>query len=160
MHFWILSDRQFEDAFEKTHSGDKWKKCNQYKFVLLDSYSVIFGGPNIIRIRIRSFLEDQIIFVFVFGYFRRTEYYSYSYSVIFGRPNNIRIRIRSFSEDRILFVFVFGHFWKTELYSYSYSVIFGRPNNIRIRIRSSKHYSLTSGCYQAGRRQTNDNNGR
>ena len=109
--FLILLDRQFEDAFEKTHSGDKW---NQYKFVLLDSYSVIFGGPNIIRIRIRSFLEDQIIFVFVFGYFRRTEYYSYSYSVIFGRPNNIRIRIRSFSEDRILFILVFGHFWKTE----------------------------------------------
>ena len=97
---------------------------------------------NIICIRIRSFSEDRILFVF--GHFRKTEYYSYSYSVIFRRPNIIRIRIRSFSEGRILFVFVFGHFWKTEYYSYSYSVIFGRPNNIRIRIRTSKHYSLTS----------------
>jgi len=79
-----------------------------------NSYLVIFGRPNNIRIRIRLFSEDRILFVFVFGHFWKTEYYSYSYSVIFGRPNNIRIRIRSFLEDRILFVFVFGHFRKTE----------------------------------------------
>ena len=78
------------------------------------SYSVIFGRPNIIRIRIRSFSEGRILFVFVFGHFWKTEYYSYSYSVIFRRPNIIRIRIRSFSEGRILFVFVFGHFRKAE----------------------------------------------
>ena len=57
--------------------------------------NVNFGRLNIIRIRIRSFSEGRILFVFVFGHFWKTEYYSYSYSVIFGRPNNIRIRIRS-----------------------------------------------------------------
>ena len=61
----------------------------------LYSYSVIFGRTNIIRSRIRSFSEDWIFFVFIFGHFWKTEYYSYSYScsVIFRRPNNIHIRI-------------------------------------------------------------------
>ena len=87
-----------------------------------------------------------MIFVFVFGHFWETEWYSYLFSVIFGKPNNICICIRSFLGNRIIFVFIFGHFWfwENEWYSYSYSVIFGKPNNIRTRIRSSKHYSLTS----------------
>ena len=73
-----------------------------------NSYSVIFGKPNNIRIRIWSFLGSRIIFVFLFSHFRKPEYYSYSYSVSFGKPNNIRIRIRSFFGTRIIFVFVFG----------------------------------------------------
>ena len=56
----------------------------------------VFRESNNISIRIRSFLESRIVFVFVFG--------------LFGEPNNIRIR--SFLEARIIFVFVFGQFWK------------------------------------------------
>ena len=69
------------------------------------SYSVIFGRPNIIRIRIRSFSEGRILFVFVFGHFWKTEYYSYS--VIFGRPNNIRIRIRSSKHYSLTSVYLY-----------------------------------------------------
>ena len=86
------------------HSNNIW--ITNYSY----SYSVMFERPNIICIR--SFSEDRILFVFIFGHFRKSEYYSYSYSVIFGRPNIIRICIRSFLEDRILFVF--GHFRKAE----------------------------------------------
>ena len=108
-HFFIIEGQMF--------CKDIRIRMNEHYSYL---YSVIFGRPNIIRICIRSFSEGRILFVFVFGHFRKTEYYSYS--VIFGKPNIIHIRIRSFLEGRILFVFVFGHFWKTEYYSYSYSV--------------------------------------
>jgi len=83
-HFFIIEEQMF---------------CNNIRIRMnehyLYSYSVIFGRPNIIRIRIRSFSEGRILFVFVFGHFRKAEYYLYSYSIIFGRPNNIRIRIWS-----------------------------------------------------------------
>jgi hypothetical protein len=55
----------------------------------------VFGWTNIIHIRIRSFSEGRILFVFVSSLFWNTEYYSYSYSVIFGRSNNICICIWS-----------------------------------------------------------------
>ena len=60
-----------------------------------------------------------LVFVFVFGWFFETEYYSYSYSGDFLKPNIIRIRIR------VIF--------QTEYYSYSYSGDFLKPNSIRIR---------------------------
>ena len=43
-------------------------------------YSVIIGKPNDIHIRILSFLCSCIIFVFVFGHFWETEYYSYLFN--------------------------------------------------------------------------------
>ena len=61
---------------------------------------ILEPNTNSIRIRIRVTILNQILFIFVFGWFSQPEYYSYSYSSNF--PN------------RILFVFVFGWFSKTE----------------------------------------------
>ena len=76
-----------------------------------------------IRIRIRVTFFNRILFVFVFGQFSQTEYYSYSYSAIsqteyylysysgdFLKPNIICICILIWEilSNRILFVLVFG----------------------------------------------------
>ena len=69
---------------------------------------------------------NRILFLFVFGRFSQTKYYSYSYSGDFLKPNIIRIR-QIFS-NRISFVFVFGQFSQTEYHLYLYSDDFLKPN--------------------------------
>ena len=67
---------------------------------------------------------NRILFVFVFGWFSQTEYYSYSYSGNFFNPNIIRIRIRVIFQPEY----------------YSYSGDFLKPNSICICWDFSESY--------------------